>query len=183
MENAARLTTKALLLIYATMSVLYTWHACCEFVAFGSVPIRPFTAFWMFLSITITVIREFREGYYPYWMTIPEFALCLVGLGTVISSLSLAFYDHAMVPSPGTTLGFTIFWAVHMLLQIERVRHLKALYSLVVLVGVIGIIGHLTGSRLLMFQLTDAANAVALPTCVFLILLGLAAYSRERQGP
>lgn len=183
MENISRLTIKGLLLIYATMAVFYTWHACCSFVSFGSVPVRPFTAFWMFLSITITIIREFRYGYYPYWMTIPEFTLCLVGLATVISSLTLDYYDYAMVPSPGTTLGFTLFWAVHMLLQIERVRYLKALYFLVVLIGVIGIVGHLTGSRLMMFQFTDSANAVSLPTTLFLILLGLAAYSREKQGP
>jgi hypothetical protein len=53
----------------------------------------------------------------------------------------------------------------------------------VVAVGTVGLIGHIFNIAILKYQIGDLSNAMALPSAIYLMLLGLAAYSREREGP
>lgn len=183
MVRVSRVCIKVLLLFFAILAVVNAATGCCNWVSFGEITVRPIAATWMLLSAVITGIREVRRGHFPIPLTIMEFALCVAGLVGVTNSLALFYYTYVGVPSVGTMLGFTLFWSVHLLLLIERVKHLKKAYFSVVLVGLIGVAGYVFDNDLLKYQFTDADNAMALSSAVFLMLLGVAAYSRERQGP
>lgn len=175
MEKYSRTAVKLSLLFFAIYAVFDTQT--------GGDVVRPITAGWMLLSAMITGLREVRRGYHPRVLAIIELALCIVGILWVVAALTVAYYDLSQVPSPGTLFGFLAFWAVHIVLMIERVRYLKAMYVVPVLVGILGFLGNVLDVAVLKYQFDDTTTGMALPTAVFLILLGAAAYSRERQGP
>jgi len=184
MERIFRFAVKALLLAFGIVAVTHVQTDCCRWINLASVPVKPIVAWWMLIAAVTTALREIRRGYYPLAVAIFELAMCIAGILGVVGGLTLFFFtDSPSVPSVGTMLGFTLFWSVHILLQIERIKHVKALYFLVVAVGAVGLLGHILDYPLLRYEFDGATNAMALSSAFFLILLGLVAYSRERQGP